>query len=55
MELHDGPGVLPGRYARPAIRLHEGPTPQQVAVAEERAYADRLAGRICAAAALTLL
>jgi hypothetical protein len=53
MEVHNGPGVLPGRYAGPAIVLHQGPTPEQVALAEERAYADRLVGRICAAAALS--
>jgi hypothetical protein len=53
MEVHDGPGVLPGRYAGPDIRLVAGPTPQQVAVAEERAAADVLAGRICAAAAMS--
>ena len=34
MEVHDGPGVLPGRYAGPAIPLHRGPTPQQIALAE---------------------
>ena len=53
MEVHDGPGVLPGRYAGPDIKLVHSPTPQQVAVAEERAEADVLAGRICAAAAMS--
>jgi hypothetical protein len=53
MEVHDGPGVLPGRYAGPAIPIHVGLTPQQVTVAEERAAADVLAGRICAAATMS--
>jgi predicted restriction endonuclease len=35
--------VLPGRYAGPAIPIHSGPTPQQVARAAERAEADVLA------------
>jgi Domain of unknown function (DUF222)/HNH endonuclease len=48
---HDGPGVVPGRYPGEAIRLHDGPTPQSVAYEEQRAQADALAGRICAAAA----
>jgi hypothetical protein len=48
---HDGPGVVPGRYAGEAIQLHDGPTPQSVADEEQRAHADALAGRICAAAA----
>ena len=52
-EVHDGPGVLPGRYAGPDIKLVHSPTSQQVAVAEERAEADVLAGRICAAAAMS--
>jgi Domain of unknown function (DUF222) len=39
------------RYAGEAIRLHDGPTPQQVTDEEERSHADALAGRICAAAA----
>ena len=51
-EVHDGPGVLPGRYAGPDIKLVQGPTGQQLAVAAERAAADVLAGRICAAAAM---
>lgn len=34
-EIHDGPGVLPGRYAGPAIAVHAGLTPQQAALAEE--------------------
>jgi hypothetical protein len=53
MNDHDGPGVVPGRYAGEAIRLHDGPTPQQLEHAEQRAYADALAGRICAAAAIS--
>ena len=48
---HDGQGVVPGRYAGEAIRLYEGPTPWQGASEHERAQADGLAGRICAAAA----
>ncbi len=52
-QVYEGPGVLPGRYAGPVKRLHSGPTPQQVQIAEERAAADQLAGRICAAAALS--
>jgi hypothetical protein len=51
MNDHDGPGVVPGRYAREAIRSHDGPTPQQVANEQQRVEADGLAGRICAAAA----
>jgi hypothetical protein len=51
MNDHDGPGVVPGRYAGEAIRLHDGPTPQQVAYEQQRVEADGLAGRICAAAA----
>jgi hypothetical protein len=51
-EIHDGPGVVPGRYAGLDIRIHSGPTPQQLARAGERASADVLAGRICAAAAM---
>lgn len=50
--VHEGPGVLQGRYPGEAVRLHVGPTPQQTAVAAERAAADALAGRICAAAAM---
>ncbi len=53
MNDHEGPGVVPGRYAGEAIRLHDGPTPQQVAREQEKAQADGLAGRICAAAAET--
>jgi hypothetical protein len=45
--------VLPGRYAGPDMVLVAGPTPQQVAIAEQRAEADVLAGRICAAAAMS--
>ncbi len=48
---HDGPGVVPGRYPGQAIPIHEGPTPESVAYEEQRAQADALAGRICAAAA----
>lgn len=51
MTVHEGPGVLPGRYAGGPIVLHAGPTPQQEQVAAERAAADALAGRVCAAAA----
>jgi hypothetical protein len=50
---HDGPDVLPGRYAGPAIAVHSSPTPEQVALAEEQADANALAGRICAAAAMS--
>jgi hypothetical protein len=53
MEVHDGPGVLPGRYAGTDMVLVAGPTPEQVAIAEQRAEADVLAGRICAAAAMS--
>jgi Domain of unknown function (DUF222)/HNH endonuclease len=52
VDIHEGPGVVPGRYAGPAIPVHRGPTPQQEQVAEDRAEADALAGRICAAAAM---
>jgi len=48
---HDGSGVVPGRYPGPAIPVHDGPTPQSIADEEQRALADALAGRICAAAA----
>ena len=48
---HDGPGVVPGRYPGEAIQLHDGPTPESIADEEQRAHADALAGRICAAAA----
>ena len=51
MNDHEGAGVVPGRYAGEAIRLHGGPTPQAVAYEGERLHADVLAGRICAAAA----
>jgi hypothetical protein len=47
----DGSGVVPGRYPGPAIPIHDGPTPQSIADEEQRALADALAGRICAAAA----
>ena len=43
--------MTPGRYPGEAIRIHDGPTPEQVAYEEERAEADALAGRICAATA----
>jgi Domain of unknown function (DUF222) len=48
---HDGPGVVPGRYAGEAIPIHDGPTPQSIADEEQRRRADGLAGRISAAAA----
>jgi hypothetical protein len=50
---HDGPSVIPGRYAGPAIPISTGLTPQQVTEAARKADADRLAGQICAAAALS--
>jgi hypothetical protein len=43
--------VIPGRYAGEAIPIHDGPTPELIAAAEQRMYADGLAGRISAAAA----
>jgi len=51
--IHDGPGVIPGRYAGESIRISDGPTPQEVAYQKDKAHADGLAGRICAAAAQT--
>jgi hypothetical protein len=51
MNVYDGPGVVPGRYPGEAIPIHHGPTPQQLADQEQLAYADALAGKICAAAA----
>ena len=48
---HEGPGVLPGRYAGEAIPISDGPTPEQLAFQQHKAPADGLAGRICAAAA----
>jgi len=51
MNEHGGEGVVPGRYRGEAIRIHDGPTPEQMAYEEERVEADALAGRICAAAA----
>ena len=51
MNEHGGEGVIPGRYRGEAIRIHDGPTPEQMAYEEERVEADVLAGRICAAAA----
>ncbi len=53
MGTHQGVGVLPGRYAGAAVAIHDGPTPQLLAVAADRRAADVLAGRICAAAALS--
>jgi Domain of unknown function (DUF222) len=53
MNVHDGPGVVAGRYAGEAIPIHDGPTPQQLEYDQQCAYADGLAGRICAAAADT--
>ena len=44
--------MVPGRYARGPIVLHEGLTPQEGQRAAERAEADALAGRLCAAAAV---
>ncbi len=51
--IHDGPGVIPGRYPGDSIRISDGPTPQQVAHETDKARADGLAGQICAAAADT--
>jgi hypothetical protein len=51
--IHDGPGVIPGRYPGDSIRISDGPTPQQVAYETDKARADGLAGQICAAAADT--
>jgi hypothetical protein len=51
MNDHDGPGVIPGRYAGEAIPIHDGPTPQTIAHQKQREHADALAGRISAAAA----
>jgi hypothetical protein len=45
--------VLPGRYAGAAIRLHPGPTPQQLEHDAAKSRADALAGQIGAAAALS--
>jgi hypothetical protein len=53
MAVHEGAGVLPGRYAGEPIHLHEGPTPQQQEHDPARRAADVLAGRIGAAAALS--
>ena len=52
-KIHDGLGVVPGRYAGEAIPIHDGPTPEQLAFEQHKADADGLAGRICAAAAET--
>jgi hypothetical protein len=51
MNVHEGGGVVPGRYAGEAIPIHDGPTPETIAEEERRVHADGLAGRICAAAA----
>jgi hypothetical protein len=53
MNVHEGRGVVPGRYAGKAIPIHDGPTPEMIAEEERRAHADGLAGRICATAADT--
>jgi 5-methylcytosine-specific restriction endonuclease McrA len=50
---HNGPGVIPGRYHGEAIPIHEGPTSEKLAFQQHKTDADRLAGRICAAAAET--
>ena len=34
MNVHEGGGVVPGRYAGEAIPIHDGPTPQQIIDAE---------------------
>lgn len=52
MAVFGGPGVVPGRYDGPAIEVHQESTPQQLASGQERAAAEALAGRICAAAAM---
>jgi hypothetical protein len=52
-KIHNGPGVVPGRYAGEAIPIHSGPTPEQLAFQQHKTDADGLAGRICAAAAET--
>ena len=52
-KIHDGLGVVPGRYAGEAIPIHDGPTPEQLAFRQHKRDADGLAGRICAAAAET--
>ena len=52
-KIHDGPGVVPGRYAGEAIPIHDGPTPGQLAFRQHKRDADGLAGRICVAAAET--
>jgi len=51
MDIHDGPGVVAGRYAGDAIPIYNEPTPQQLEDEQRRAHADGLAGRICAVAA----
>jgi hypothetical protein len=51
MNVHQGPGVVPGRYVGEAIPIHDGPTRETIAEEERRAHADGLAGRICTAAA----
>jgi hypothetical protein len=52
-KIHDGPGLIPGRYAGEAIPIHDGLTPEQLAYQQHKTDADGLAGRICAAAAET--
>jgi hypothetical protein len=53
MAVYEGPGALPGRYEGGPIRLHKGPTPQQLEHDAAKRAADVLAGRIGAAAALS--
>jgi hypothetical protein len=50
-KIHEGLGVVPGRYAGEAIPIHDGPTPEELAYQQHKTDADGLAGRICAAAA----
>jgi hypothetical protein len=47
MNVDEGRGVVPGRYAGEAIPIHERPTPETIVEEERRAHADGLAGRIC--------
>jgi hypothetical protein len=44
MNHHEGARVVPGRCAGEAIASHEGPTPDQVASAKQRAHADCAGG-----------
>jgi hypothetical protein len=46
MNVHDGPGVIPGRYAGEPIRVLEGPTPEAVSSEKQRKHADAVAGKI---------